>query len=155
MFYTISGDTMNLAMIGSHHDYPFQGKNTGKAETLGGKIHRAVAMGHIPTPGWEKLKWSTPSDLAGSPDLNEMSLDQLVAIQEVLKLELDDAPLFRETFGYALDDADMDTFTQWLVDTDVALEAVDNAQRRVRKILREKTDEAENIAEFSPIPKMY
>jgi len=139
MFYTVDSDTINLAMIGSHHDYPHQaGKHKSKAEALGGRIRNSIEKGHVVTPSWSRLKWSTPADLMQNPELEELSLDHLVEIEEVLKLELEHAPLFEKLHGHRLDDADVGTFTRWLEETDRALEAVDQAQTAVRSLRREK-----------------
>lgn len=150
MFYTIDSETLNLAMVGSHHDYPHQGKHLQKALTFGRKIRTSVEAGHVPTPGWDRIKWNVPSDIAKSFELEETTLDHLVEIQEELKLEHQDAPIFERLHGYRLEDADMDTLTAWLDETDHALEAVRQAQTRVRAIERGRENDRAPIAAFAP-----
>lgn len=150
MFYTIHGETLNLAMVGSHHDYPHQGKHLQKAETLRRKVKTSIDRGHVPSPGWNRIRWNIPADLARSFELDETTMDHLVAIEEELKLEHHDAPIFFRVHGYKLDDADIDTFTGWLAETDRALEAVDKAQERVRSIERGKERDHAPIATFVP-----
>jgi hypothetical protein len=150
MFYTIDSDTLNLAMIGSHHDYPHQGKHLQKAATLGRKIKSAVDIGHVPSPGWDSIRWNTPADLTRSFELEEATIDHLLDIQDELKLEHHDAPIFERVHGYKLDDADIETFTRWLTETDRALEAVMQAQARVRAIERGREREHAPILAFVP-----
>jgi hypothetical protein len=150
MFYTISNDTLNLAMVGTHHDYPHSGKHLQKAVPFGRKIRSSVASGHVPTPRWERIKWNVPTDLCRNFELEETTMDHLEAIQEELKLEHQDAPIFHRVHGYRLDDANIETFTAWLEDTDRALEAVRQAQTRVRAIERGKEADHAPIVAFVP-----
>lgn len=148
LFYTIDADTLNLAMVGSHHDYPHQGKHLQKAAALGRKIWTSVEDGHVPTPNWPRIKWNIPSDVSGSFELDETTLDHLVEIQEVLKLEHEDAPIFERVHGYRLEEADMDVITAWFDETDRALEAVRQAQSRIRAIERGRESGRAPIATF-------
>lgn len=150
MFYTLDGETMNLAMVGSHHDYPHQGKHVHKSESLGKKVRASVDRGHVPSPNWSRIKWNVPADITRSFELEETTLDHLAAIEEELKLENQDGPIFERVHGYRLEDADIDTLTQWLDETDLALAAVDRAIERVRNIVRGKETERAPIAVFAP-----
>ncbi|MBY3150879.1 hypothetical protein HFO56_00355 [Rhizobium laguerreae] len=136
MFYTMDRDTLNLAMVGSHHDYPFQGKATARAPVLAKKVHGAIERGHVPTPMWRTVRWSTPDDVLNNHDLEETTLDELAAIMDALELELYDAPIYKRTFGAELIDQDESVISEWLTKTDAALEAVKQAQTAVRTIQR-------------------
>ena len=134
MFYTTSGDTINLAMVGSHHDYPHQGKHLQKAEPLGRKIRDSVSRGHVASPEWRKIKWKTPDDILAHRELAETTLDELAVIAEILRSELDDGAIYRETTGKDLLDAeDVNVVEEWLGKTEMALLAVEQAQRSVRE----------------------
>ncbi|MBY3433568.1 hypothetical protein HFN89_05345 [Rhizobium laguerreae] len=150
MFYTISGDTLNLAMVGSHHDYPHQGKHLQKAVPFARKIWTSLDRGHVPSPEWVRVKWNVPADITRSFELEETTLDHLAQIEEQLKLEMQDAPIFERVHGYKLDDADIEVFTEWLAETDRALEAIDRAQDRVRAIARGKETTSKPIRAFAP-----
>jgi mRNA-degrading endonuclease YafQ of YafQ-DinJ toxin-antitoxin module len=150
MFYTVSSETINLAMVGSHHDYPHQGKNAQKALPLAKKIWTSLERGHVPSPGWSQIKWNVPADITWSFELEETTLDHLEEIENELKLEMQEAPIFERVHGQKLDDADIEVFTEWLAETDRALEAVDRAQERVRAISRGKEATSKPIKAFSP-----
>jgi hypothetical protein len=136
LFYTLGGDTMNLAMIGSHHDYPHSGKNLGKSEGLGRKIRSWVERGHVATPEWSRIKWTVPADVLASPELLDTSMDELERVMDELELELGDAPIYERVHGSALIDQSEEVITEWLTTTDAALEAVRQAQTKVRAMLR-------------------
>jgi mRNA-degrading endonuclease YafQ of YafQ-DinJ toxin-antitoxin module len=136
MFYTMAGDTLNLAMIGSHHDYPFQGKALGRAPVLARKVHGAIERGHVPSPMWRNIRWSTPDDVVNSHELEETTLDELSAIMDVLEMELHDAPIYRRVYGTDLIEQDEATITAWLSQADAALEAVRQAQSSLRAFQR-------------------
>lgn len=134
MFYTMGGDTLNLAMIGSHHDYPFQGKALARASTLAKKVHGSIERGHVPSPAWTNIRWSTPDDILNNHELEETSLDELASIMDTLELELYDAPLFKQAFGAELIDQDEAVITEWLTKTDAALDVIRQAQTAVRSM---------------------
>jgi mRNA-degrading endonuclease YafQ of YafQ-DinJ toxin-antitoxin module len=136
MFYTLTDDTLNLAMCGSHHDYPNAGKNMQKQETLARRINNAVAGGHVASPRWGRLKWKVPSDILASWELEETTLDELEAVMDALERELYDAPIYLAEHGRELEREDLDVVTAWLEVTDRALEAVREAQTAVRARLR-------------------
>lgn len=150
MFYTISSETLNLAMVGSHHDYPHQGKHGQKAVPFARKIWTALDRGHVASPEWDRIKWNVPADITRSFELEETTLDHLAEIEAELKLEMHDAPIFERVHGQKLDDADIEVFTEWLAETDRALEAVDRAQERVRAISRGKENASKPITAFVP-----
>ena len=150
MFYTIDGDTLNLAMIGSHHDYPHAGKKgVHKAETLGNKIKAWVGRDHVASPEWEAIRWSRPSDLIGNHELDETTAGQLGDIMDTLRQELVDAPLYRRLYNAELEDASEETITDWFVETENALIAVEAAQERVRLVERSRGAEHSPIRSFA------
>jgi mRNA-degrading endonuclease YafQ of YafQ-DinJ toxin-antitoxin module len=149
MFYTMDGDTLNLAMVGSHHDYPFQGKASARAPVLAKKVHGAIDRGHVPSPMWRTIRWSTPDDVLANHELEETTLDELSAIMDLLELELYDAPIYRDTFGVELIDQDETVISEWLTKTDAALEAIRRAQTAVRVLQR--SPDPRRIESFGPI----
>ncbi|MBY3433061.1 hypothetical protein HFN89_02560 [Rhizobium laguerreae] len=136
MFYTLGRDTLNLAMVGSHHDYPYQGKASARAPVLAKKVHGAIERGHVPSPVWPTIRWSTPDDILANHELVETTLDELAAIMDVLELELYDAPIYRQIFGAELIDQDETAISEWLTKTDAALEVIRQAQATVRALQR-------------------
>ncbi|MDW9481326.1 hypothetical protein GOB57_22015 [Sinorhizobium meliloti] len=150
MFYTISSDTLNLAMIGSHHDYPHQGKHSQKADAFGRKLKTAVDRGHVASPAWGRIKWNAPSDIANCFELEETTIDHLEAIMDELRQELEDAPIYRRVHGAELEDASLETIDAWLNETDRALQAVEAAQERVRRIERGREAGRSPISAFVP-----
>nr|WP_250807404.1 hypothetical protein [Neorhizobium tomejilense] len=152
MFYMMSGDTLHLAMIGSHHDYPHQGKHLQKAESLGKKLKASVDRGHVPTPSWDKIKWTVPTDLLSNYELEETSMDHLEAIMDQLRQELVNAPIFARVHGVSIEDQDIEVLEQWFTGVDLALQALEAAQERVRRIERGKELGHAPIASF--LPKM-
>ena len=152
MFYTMKDDTISLAMVGSHHDYPHAGKHFRKAEILGKKIRTWVDKGHVPSPRWDAIRWSVPSDLVGNYELEETTADHLEAIMDDLRQELVDAPIYRRVNGRELEDAEEDVITAWFTDTENALVAVEAAQERVRAIDRSRESERTPIAAFALRP---
>lgn len=136
MFYTMDGDTLNLAMVGSHHDYPFQGKASARAPVLAKKVHGAIDRGHVPSPMWRSIRWSTPDDILANHELEETTLDELAEIMDVLERELYDAPIYKQAFGAELIDQDEAVISEWLTKTDAALEAIRQAQTAVRALQR-------------------
>lgn len=132
MFYTLEGSTMNLAMVGTHHDYPHQGKNGGKAAGLLKKIENAIGRGHVGRPGWQRLKWKTPEEIIKHPDLHQTSMDELEHVMCLLEAELDDAPIYRSLYDRDLIDEEEETVFEWLATVDKALEVVRQAQAAVR-----------------------
>lgn len=150
MFYTLDNDTMNLAMIGTHHDYPHQGKHLGKAAPLAKKIGSSIDRGHVPNPKWKSIKWDGPQDIVSNYELDETTLDELEMIMNVLEYELYDSPLYKKVYGRDLLDEDEKTIEDWLAITDQALEAVRRAQTRVRTQVRDA--DRMQITEFTSKP---
>lgn len=131
LFYRIHGDTLYLCMMGSHHDYPADGRNGAKANPLAEKLKNAVAAGHVDHPARAILKWITPKDLIGNPLLDEIDVRELAAIREILYAENVEGAIFRKTYGYDILEAPTELFDTWLREVLVAHIEIERAIRRV------------------------
>ncbi|NTF16864.1 hypothetical protein G6L37_00295 [Agrobacterium rubi] len=131
LFYRMHGDTLYLAMVGSHHDYPADGKNSGKAAPLAEKVRNAVAAGHVDHPSRHGVKWNRPRDLIGNAMLDETDVRELTAIWEELRRENDDGALFQRLNGIDIMDASEDAFDAWMKEILVAQIELERAIRRI------------------------
>jgi mRNA-degrading endonuclease YafQ of YafQ-DinJ toxin-antitoxin module len=131
LFYKIHGDTLFLTMVGSHHDYPADGKNSAKAAPLAEKNRNAVAAGHVDYPARKTLKWSRPKDLIGNPLLEEIDRDELYSIREALRVENDEATIFQRLFDKDIMDASEEEFDGWMRELVVAHIEIERALRRI------------------------
>jgi mRNA-degrading endonuclease YafQ of YafQ-DinJ toxin-antitoxin module len=150
LFYVMSQDTLSLAMIGSHHDYPHGGKHLHKAESLGRRLRASVERGHVASPSWNRIRWTLPLDLIGNPELEEASMDQLESIMDRLRNELVDGPIFRQVHGTALEDQDIAVIEDWFTGVDHALQAVEAAQERVRRLSKGREADRSPISLIVP-----
>jgi len=149
LFYTVDGDTVTLAMMGSHHDYAHSGKNRSASGRTARRIHSAVATGHVATPNWKSLYWKVPADVVNHPYLHEMSKDAAVGILEALDRELDNAAIYRRETGREILDEPEEVFDAWLEAVSRARAAVVEAMQRnlstpelTLKLIRERRDSA-------------
>jgi hypothetical protein len=131
LFYRIEGDTLYLNMVGTHHDYPADGKNSLKAGPLADKNRNAMKAGHVDYPARRLLKWSRPLDLVGNPMLEEIDRDELRAISDLLLAENDDPAIYRRLFARDLLDASEDELDAWLREINVAHVEIERAFRRI------------------------
>lgn len=120
LFYTLSGTTLNLAMLGSHHDYPSAGKNIRASERTAARVANAVAGGHRPSPSWKVVRWKRPSDLVSNADVEEASAPALDALIEELRIEAETAPAYRRLTGRDLMSASYEELDAWMDEVDAA-----------------------------------
>jgi mRNA-degrading endonuclease YafQ of YafQ-DinJ toxin-antitoxin module len=156
LFYRIHGDTLFLTMVGSHHDYPADGKNASKGASLAEKNRNAVAAGHVDHPGRKILRWARPKDLVGNPLLDEIDIDILVSIRDTLREENDEASIFERLFDRDIMDASEEVFDEWMREVLVAQIEVERAIRRVQmgSISRRDRREISSLApEFEVDPE--
>lgn len=115
MFYRLEGETMLCGMIGSHHDYGFNGKNQMAGHLLVERIAQAAHRGHQEIPGWTGIKWKKPDDLINYAELEECSdaeLDRLTCeiAQETASLAKLDA------LHGCVDEIPEETWSKWFDD---------------------------------------
>ncbi len=80
------GDTLRLCAVKKHDFYGFRNERKGRANDAARKIHNASVSPHHPSPGWSGLRWRDPSEVAGHPELREMSDAGLRGLyQEILE----------------------------------------------------------------------
>jgi mRNA-degrading endonuclease YafQ of YafQ-DinJ toxin-antitoxin module len=120
LFYTIEGGTLNLAMLGNHHDYPSDKKNASAAERTATRIHNAIVAGHRRSPTWKSVAWKRPSDLVGHRELAEASPQALDAILSDLREEVNTGNAFRRLNGRDLLDGTIEELEAWLADVEAA-----------------------------------
>lgn len=128
LFYSITGTTLNMAMLGTHHDYPSDGKNFSAAGRTASRIAHAVAAGHRASPGWKSVRWKRPSDLIENRDLTEASSQALDAIIEDLREEADTAPAYRRLMGRDLMSGSYEELEAWMDEVDAAARHVTAAR---------------------------
>jgi hypothetical protein len=113
IFYTLDGGHLNLALVGSHHDYPFNGKNLGSSARTAERVHNTIAAGHVPTPGWSTLRWNDPEELLRHPDLPQLSAQALDALTSELVEEMDEGARYRKSKGIPVEDASEEEFDRY------------------------------------------
>jgi mRNA-degrading endonuclease YafQ of YafQ-DinJ toxin-antitoxin module len=123
LFYTVAGDDLTLAMIGNHGDYPNAGKGKSKEAPFAARIWNAVGEGHVPSPEWQKIRWSHPAELLGHRDLPEMDPRVVDALRSEIREEIQSFARFEKLTG--LDHLDDDNIGEVLAYLDT-LEKVDN-----------------------------
>jgi len=104
IFYTLNDGCLNLAMVGSHHDYPFNGKNSGASARTGGRVNNTVADGPLQSPNWRGLRWSDPADLLRHPDLPELSAPAMDGLLTDIADEMGTGGFYRARHGVAIED---------------------------------------------------
>lgn len=104
IFYTIDENKLNLAMVGSHHDYPFNDTNRNAGERTGRRIRNTLYSGVVESPQWDDLRWVDPEDLLLHPDLPELSAESLDTLLLDVHQELKDGARYMARHGRALDD---------------------------------------------------
>jgi len=131
MFYTVGEGALSLAMLGTHHDYPSDGKNNSAAPRTATRIHNAIRSGHRPSPSWKAVPWKRPSDLVGHRELAEASPQALDAIINDLNSERDTGDAFRRLHGRDLLDESgtIEELEGWLAEVESATRHVAEARR--------------------------
>ena len=114
LFYTVSGDTLTMCMVGDHGDYSFAGNGIKAAGRTARRVWNAVDEGHVARPGWRTLPWKRPSDILANPYLHEHSAEALGAVHMELMEEADSAPRYERLHGRPLLEAGEDELTRWI-----------------------------------------
>jgi mRNA-degrading endonuclease YafQ of YafQ-DinJ toxin-antitoxin module len=120
LFYEMNGDTLTLGMLGKHDDFPSGGQNFARANGVGSRIRNSIEQGHVPTPQWESVRWSRPSDLLNNAEVHELSVAALQQLSETLYIEAQDAPLFARLHGHDILEADEGAIEAWLTEVEAA-----------------------------------
>lgn len=120
LFYSMEGDTLTLGMLGKHDDFPSGGQNFARANGVGSRIRNSIEQGHVPTPEWESVRWSRPSDLMNNAEVYELSVAALQEISEALYRETQDAPLYERLHGRDIMEADEAEIDAWLNEVEEA-----------------------------------
>lgn len=112
LFYTMDEGALNLAMLGTHHDYPSDGKNRRAAARTAGRIHNALRKGFFFSP-WDRLDWRDVDRLLESTELYEASTEALDTLYRELMEELDTGACLARKYGtddiYSIPEADFVT----------------------------------------------
>lgn len=129
VFYTVSGGssagaTLNLAMVGSHHDYPHAGKNYKAFSRTKERIAHALDEAPMASPLWESLRWDDPSDLLAHPDLSEMAPGALDDVLDELMSEMETGDRYQRRKGQSLFDVGETEFDRYLDDLAAARDLV-------------------------------
>jgi mRNA-degrading endonuclease YafQ of YafQ-DinJ toxin-antitoxin module len=142
-FYRMTSDTIICAMIGSHHDYGFNGKNIAAGRTTNSRIEHSIQKGHQPSPNWSSVKCSCPAELMGNPDLYEASEAALDDILIELEAEADTLSLLARKHG-ALENIAEEVYGDWI-------ERLDEAQKAVFNLQKEKLEQKRNKREYTAV----
>jgi hypothetical protein len=128
VFYVIEDGALCLAMVGSHHDYPFNGKNLSASARTGTRVRNAVAAGDSGSPMWPSLEWGDPSEVCGHPELGELSAPALDRLALELVEEMEDGARYFARNGVRVEDGPEDEFERYFA----ALSAASDAVRAAR-----------------------
>jgi hypothetical protein len=121
VFYTIDGGTLNLALWGSHHDYPYNGKNLSAAQRTSRRVRNAVSSEDVQSPRWDNpLRWRSPDDLLRHPDLAEASPQALDAAIAELEDEMRTGGRYLALHGVPVEETTDAVFDRYLADIDRA-----------------------------------
>lgn len=142
-FYRLTSDTIICAMIGSHHDYGFNGKNIPAGRITNSRIEHSMEKGHHPLPNWPSIKWSCPTDLVNNPDLYESSEAALDDVLRDIETEMDTLSLLSRKHG-ALEDIPEEIFSDWI-------ERLDDAQKTVIKEQNDRLDQRKAKREYAAV----
>jgi mRNA-degrading endonuclease YafQ of YafQ-DinJ toxin-antitoxin module len=141
LFYRLSGDTMICAMLGSHHDYGFKGKNLQAGHNTVVKIDRSIERGHQPIGNWQDVRWNKPSDILNSVDIHEASKEALDRILIELHEENETYALLERANGNVdVNDLSEDIYGPWIMDLEAAKERIRLIQADRRQILKDQRD---------------
>lgn len=116
IFYTVDAGVLSLAMVGSHHDYPSDGKNMTAAARTAGRVRNTVAGPDVPVPGWPSLRWSDPRDILRSPDLPELGAQALDDLLWEVIAEMESGTRYEEANGRSVLDVGEAEFERYLSD---------------------------------------
>ncbi|TLX16343.1 hypothetical protein [Rhizobium sp. MHM7A] len=130
LFYSMEGDTLTLGMLGKHDDFPSGGQNFARANGVGSRIRNSIEQGHVPTPEWEGVRWSRPSDLLNNAEVHELSVAALQEISEALYREAQDAPLYERLHGHDILEANEAEIEAWLNEVEAANDHILSVMRK-------------------------
>lgn len=128
--------TLRLCLVADHKIYGFNGKHTGREASTADKIWRAAETPVAVSPFWDTLKWRTPEDIIGNPELREMSFAGLQKLIEEIDQESHDLDkLMRHLKVREIDQIPLDTFGAW---ADTLVDAQDRVYETIETLAREK-----------------
>lgn len=114
LFYTLEGGTLNLAMFGSHHDYPSDGKNLGKADRTSVRVWNATRGDDLQHPDWPGApRWRQPEDILGNTELPEFGPRAMDALLGEIAEEQETGARYRALHGIPVEetsDAELDRY---------------------------------------------
>ncbi len=129
LFYRLAENTMFLSMIGDHHDYGYNNKGTQASHVMVNRINQAIARGHVASPDWETIKWSTPMELLENPELSELSLSALSRVHSAIQEEANSFELLQRVEG---DRSQLpEVYTPWF-------EALDAVNDKIASIVNDR-----------------
>lgn len=103
VFYTLENGAMNLAMVGTHHDYPSDGKNLKAAGRTSTRIQNAIKKG-FSLAAWKHLDWRDIDGLLNSTELYEASTEALDTLYQELIEELDSGNRLKQIYQLECDE---------------------------------------------------
>jgi len=142
-FYRLTSDTMICAMIGSHHDYGFNGKNIQAGRITNNRIEHSIQKGHHPIPNWPSIKWTCPTELISNPDLYEASEAALDDLMIEIHAEMDTLSLLSRKHG-VLEDISEEIYGEWI-------ERIEDALNAVIKLQNDRLDQKKAKREYTPL----
>ncbi|TLX16595.1 hypothetical protein [Rhizobium sp. MHM7A] len=138
LFYRMAENTMFLSMIGDHHDYGYNNKGTNAGQVMANRIDQAIARGHVPSPDWDTIKWSTPMELLDHPELAELSLNALGRVHSAIMTEQENFDMLVRVEGEQRSQLP-EVYTPWFEALDAVndkIEAIIDARRLHKKAAR-------------------
>ena len=140
---------MRLVALTKHDFYGF-GKERARAVTSAvTKLRNAIAAESVVSPEWGNFSWSKPSDIAGHPEIRELSIGRLSVLSDELMEEAEDFTKFRRACKGMSDSIVAEAFDSWCDDLIVAQDIVSNTLLELSQN-RKAYLKPEDLAHWSP-----
>lgn len=122
-----------LVALKKHAFYGFRNERKTQRFNAVVKLWNAVENGHAPSPDWPSVRWSSPSDLVGHPELREVSKEGLERLKSALMQETIDLAKFEAASKTLSGDEKYALVDRWVDDLVTAIDQVDDIlEQKVR-----------------------
>ena len=128
LFYEQDAESVNLLMLGSHHDYNHGKGNRLRQEQTVERLENARAAGTVDRPGWRKPNWKTFEDVLSDPDIEGVDSEELEALIAEIDDEMANGERFMAAHGHR-PDIDEETLDRFIADGDAAIRRAERAAR--------------------------
>ena len=129
-------DTVRLCALKKHDFYGFGSEKKSVAGDAARKIHNTAAKPPAPSPEWPSLRWSDPGEVAGHPELPELSREALDRLYREILDETDSFSRLERRIEGLHSVAAQRVADRWMDDLSLAQEAVEDAILRIAAMKR-------------------